>query len=369
MCSMLKFVGNTTDDSEPRVEQLSDRISQLEFENEHIRSEFQAIVNESRAQYHSMLDSVDAHMSLINSDMRIIWANRNTKEMYGPDIIGKSCFRICHGKREPCRETSGCLVKKAFIQGEVNKQEIEMINGRGEKMFFSCSAKVISWDGRGRPSTVVSISNDITEQKKTELELKQSMLRLRKNLAGTIQAMAMTVETRDPYTAGHQRRTADIARGIAQEMGLPRQQVDGIRMAGVIHDLGKISIPAEILSKPGKICKPEYSLIQFHPQTGYDILKGIDFRWPVAEIVRQHHERMDGSGYPNGLAGENILLEARIIGVADVIEAMSSHRPYRPALGVNSAFREIRQNKGRLYDPDVVDATVRLFARKEFRFH
>lgn len=369
MSSMLNFIDTTTDCSALNVEQLNDRISQLEFENEHIRTEFQAIVNESRAQYHSMLDSVDAHMCLINSDMKIIWANRNAKEMYGSDIIGKSCYRVCHGKRGPCRETSGCIVKKAFVQGEVSKHEKEAVNGCGEQMFFSCSAKVISWDGRGRPTAVVSIANDITEQKKTELELKQSMLRLRNNLAGTIQAMAMTVETRDPYTAGHQKRTADLARGIAQEMGLPRKQVDGIRMAGVIHDLGKISIPAEILSKPGKICQPEYSLIQFHPQTGYDILKGIDFRWPVAEIVRQHHERMDGSGYPYGLAGDNILLEARIIGVADVIEAMSSHRPYRPALGVNSAFHEIRQNKGRLYDPDVVDATIRLFARREFQFH
>ncbi len=239
----------------------------------------------------------------------------------------------------------------------------------GEKMYFSGSAKVISWDTNGNPSAVVRIYNDITEQKKTEHELKQSMLQLRKNLAGTIQAMAMTVETRDPYTAGHQRRTSDIARCIAQEMGLPGKQVDGIRMAGVIHDLGKISIPAEILSKPGKICQPEYSLIKFHPQTGYDILKGIDFRWPVAEIVRQHHERLDGSGYPYNLDGDKILLEARIIGVADVIEAMSSHRPYRPSLGISKAFDEIKRNRGKLYDPDVVDASVRLFTKKELGFH
>ncbi|MDH3329551.1 MAG: HD domain-containing protein [Desulfobulbaceae bacterium] len=353
----------------PTYEELSDRLNLLEFENEHIRSEFQAIVNECRTKYHSMLDTVDAHMSLIDSDMKIIWANQNTKDMFGSDILGESCFRICHGKKESCRETSGCIVKKAFIRGEVNKYEIEAKDRVGEKMYFSGSAKVISWDRKGNPSAVVRIYNDITEQKKTELELKQSMLQLRKNLAGTIQAMAMTVETRDPYTAGHQRRTSDIARCIAQEMGLSGKQVDGIRMAGVIHDLGKISIPAEILSKPGKICQPEYSLIKFHPQTGYDILKGIDFRWPVAEIVRQHHERMDGSGYPDSLAGDNILLEARIIGVADVIEAMSSHRPYRPALGISKAFDEIRQNKGKLYDPEVVDATVRLFAKKEFQFH
>jgi len=366
---MLKFSGKTITNSDPSYEELSGRVQQLECENEHIRAEFYSMVNECRTQYHSMLDSVDAQMSLLNNDMRIIWANKKTKEMFGADIIGEPCFRVCSGKRGTCRESSQCIVKRAFIQGEVSRHETTVTDGHGEKMYFSGFAKVISWDKQGKPATVVRIYNDITEQKKTELELKESMLRLRNNLAGTIQAMAMTVETRDPYTAGHQRRTADIARCIAQEMGLPGRQVDGIRMAGVIHDLGKISIPAEILSKPGKICTPEYSLIKFHPQTGYDILKGIDFRWPVAEIVRQHHERMNGSGYPYGLAGDDIMLEARIIGVADVIEAMSSHRPYRPALGINMAFSEIRQNRGILYDSNVVDATIRLFAKREFDFH
>ena len=368
MFSMSKTVSKPNAESEPDVEELKDKINLLEIENGRIRSQFTAIVGECRAQYHSMLDSVDAYISLIDRDMKIIWANRNTKEMYGMDIVGQFCSRICHGKKEPCLDISQCIVRKAFLKGKMIKDIIEAKNWQGETMYFSGSANAISRDSKGQPLVVVMIYTDITEQKKTELELKQSMLRLRKNLAGTIQAMAMTVETRDPYTAGHQRKTADIARNIAQEMGLPQKQVDGIRMAGVIHDLGKISIPAEILSKPGKICQPEYSLIQFHPQTGYDILKGIDFRWPVAEIVRQHHERMDGSGYPNGLTGDHILLEARIIGVADVIEAMSSHRPYRPALGVTRAFHEIRQNRGRLYDPNVVDATVRLFAKKEFFF-
>ena len=349
-------------------EELCDKVGQLEFENEYMRKEFQAIVNDCRSQYHSMLDSVDAYLSLVNKDMKIIWANQNTKDLFGDDVQGSLCYRVCHGRKEPCRDTSKCIIKKALIKGEVKKHEIEA-RISGEKMYFSESAKVISWDNQGKPSVVVRVCNDITEQKKTEMELKESMLQLRNNLAGTIQAMAMTVETRDPYTAGHQRKTSDIARCIAQEMGLPNQQVDGIRMAGVIHDLGKISIPAEILSKPGKICQPEYSLIKFHPQTGYDILKGIDFRWPVAEIVLQHHERMDGSGYPFGLAGDDILLESRIIGVADVIEAMSSHRPYRPSLGLNSAFSEIRKNRGILYDPDVVDSTISLFTKNEYIFH
>ncbi|MDW7771839.1 MAG: HD domain-containing phosphohydrolase [Desulfobulbaceae bacterium] len=354
---------------ESRYEGLSEKINRLGFENDRIRTEFQAIVNECRNQYHSMLDSVDALIILVNSDLKIIWANRNTRKLFGSDTIGESCSRICQGKGKECREISGCLVKNAFARGEVNKYETQMTGTNGKKIYISGSARVISRNGNGKPTAVVCVLSDITERKKTERELKESMLQLRNNLAGTIKAMAMTVETRDPYTAGHQRKTADIARLIGQEMGLPSKQVDGIRMAGVIHDLGKISIPAEILSKPGKICNAEYSLIKFHPKTGYDILNGIDFRWPVADIVLQHHERMDGSGYPSGLAGDKILLEARIIGVADVIEAMSSHRPYRPALGINKAFSEIRENSGRLYDSDVVAAAESLFARKEYLFH
>lgn len=346
--------------------ELNSRVKLLELENEQLKTEFSANFSECRAQYDTMLDTVDAHMSLVNRKMKIIWANQNTKSMFGSNIIGKSCFHACHGRNEPCHESSHCIVKKAFRYGEVKKHESEARDKNGSSVFFSGSAKVISRDSDGSPLLVVKIYNDITEQKKTELELKQSMLQLRKNLSGTIQAMAMTVESRDPYTAGHQRRTSDIARCIGQEMGLSSREVDGIRMAGVIHDLGKISVPIEILSKPGKIGRPEFSIIQHHPQTGYDILKGIDFEWPIAKIVRQHHERIDGSGYPFGLAGEDILLESKILGVADVIEAMSSHRPYRPALGIDKAFGEIMGNRGILYDSDVVDATVNLYENNEF---
>jgi len=193
------------------------------------------------------------------------------------------------------------------------------------------------------------------------------MKQMRKNLNGTIKAIARTVETRDAYTAGHQRRTTEIARAIAFEMGLSKQLIDGIRMAGVIHDLGKISVPAEILSKPGQISKSEMSLIKQHPHAGYEILKGIDFKWPVADIVLQHHERLNGSGYPYNLQGDQILLEARVIGVADVIEAMASHRPYRPALGLDDAFEEITMNRGIMYDPDVVDASIDLFTKKGYQ--
>lgn len=206
------------------------------------------------------------------------------------------------------------------------------------------------------------------ELREREARLKQAVNRLSRTIEGIIQAMALTVETRDPYTAGHQKRVADLAQAVARKMGLSEEQVRGVRMAGVIHDLGKLSIPAEILSKPGQLSQMEFNIIKTHCQVGYDILKNIDFPWPVAEIVLQHHERLNGSGYPQGLSGEKILLEARIMGVADVVEAMASHRPYRPALGIDKALEEISKNKGRLYDPRVVEACLRLFMERRFEF-
>jgi HD-GYP domain-containing protein (c-di-GMP phosphodiesterase class II) len=198
---------------------------------------------------------------------------------------------------------------------------------------------------------------------------KESTERTKKALGATVQAIAVTVETKDPYTAGHQRRVADVACAIATEMNLPADQIDGIRMAAAIHDLGKISVPAEILSKPTKLTAIEFSLIKTHSQSGYDILKDIDFPWPVARTVLEHHERMNGSGYPNGLTGDNMLLESRILAVADVVESMASYRPYRPALGIDAALNEIEKNRGTLYDNAVVDACLRLIREKGFQLN
>ncbi len=209
---------------------------------------------------------------------------------------------------------------------------------------------------------------EIAERKQAEENLERSLKNLQKALEGTIYALAATTEIRDPYTAGHQRRVAELASAIAKEMGLPEEKVEGIHMAGLIHDIGKISVPAEILSKPSKLSEIEMNLIKAHPRIAYDILKEIDFPWPVADIVLQHHERLDGSGYPQGLKGDEIILEARILAVADVVEAMASHRPYRPALGVEAALAEIEKNRGRLYDPTVVDACLELFTKKGLTF-
>jgi putative two-component system response regulator len=199
-------------------------------------------------------------------------------------------------------------------------------------------------------------------------ELKKSMDRTKMALEGIIQAVAITMETRDPYTAGHQRRTADLAFSMAGLLGLDDFQIEGMRLAATIHDIGKISVPAELLVKPTRLSNIEMDLIRFHVKAGYDILKNIDFPWPVAKILLQHHERMDGSGYPNGLRGGDIKFEARILAVADVVEAMASARPYRSALGIEAALDEISKNSGRFYEPSVVNACLKLFTEKKFAF-
>ncbi len=206
------------------------------------------------------------------------------------------------------------------------------------------------------------------ERDQAMLERRQYIEKLRKSLEDALQAISATVEMRDPYTAGHQKRVANIAVAIARELGLSEERIHGLRLAAIVHDIGKIHIPAEMLSKPSRLTDIEYSLIKLHPQVGFDILKEIDFPWPIAKVVLQHHERMNGSGYPLGLNGEEIILEARILSVADVVEAISSHRPYRPSLGKKAALDEIRKNKGILYDATVVDACLKLFSERKYRF-
>lgn len=207
-----------------------------------------------------------------------------------------------------------------------------------------------------------------TARNRAEVEVKKNLNKLRQTLGAIIQVLEKTVEVRDPYTAGHQRRVADLARSISTEMGFSQDRIDGIRIAGIIHDIGKIYVPAEILSKPRRLTTFEFNLVKTHSQVGYDILKTIDFPWPVAKIVLQHHERLNGSGYPNKLMHDNILIEARILGVSDVVEAMASHRPYRPALGLDAALKEVSDHKGSLYDPEVVEICMRLFKDKLFNF-
>jgi len=276
-----------------------------------------------------------------------------------------SIFNIMNGKT---RKSLKISVEK-ILQGNSlrNPNEAILISNAGVKTAIDHRAAPIR-DGGGNISGIVLAFTNITRRKKAEDELKKSWEQQKIAMEGTVQAMAFTIETRDPYTAGHQRRVTKLACAIAEEMQLPKDQVEGLHMAGALHDVGKIYVPAEILSKPGKISEAEYNIIKTHPQVGYDIIKTIKFAWPVAKIILQHHERIDGSGYPAGLKGDKILLEARILAVADVVEAMATHRPYRPALSIEESLKEISKNKGKLYDPKVVDACLKIFKKKEFKF-
>ena len=217
-------------------------------------------------------------------------------------------------------------------------------------------------------SRIAELEKSEAGRTQAEEALSQTLDKLKKATGFIIDVIVMVVETRDPYMAGHQKRVADLARSIAAEMNLSEEIIDGIGMAGLIHDLGKISIPAEILGQPRQLTDVEYSLVKTHPDTAYQLLKEIDFYRPVALIVYQHHERINGTGYPQGIKGEDILPEAKILGVADVVEAICRHRPYRAASGIDKALKEISQYSGVLYDPEVVDACTKLFSEKGFRF-
>jgi HD-GYP domain-containing protein (c-di-GMP phosphodiesterase class II) len=210
------------------------------------------------------------------------------------------------------------------------------------------------------------LRREIDHRKHAQKDLQDSLARMTRIIGGTVSAIAAMVEKRDPYTSGHQARVAELARAIGREMKLDPDRLEGLFIASAIHDIGKISLPAEILSKPSQLNTFERSLIQAHAQAGHDILQVVDFPWPVATIVLQHHERLNGSGYPQGLEGDRILPEARIVGVADVVETMASHRPYRPSVGIDRALEEITAGRGVLYDPDAVDACTRLIREKRF---
>jgi len=271
------------------------------------------------------------------------------------ELIGKFCYEMFHGLQRP---PSYCPHDEIIR----DKKEIsaEFLDPQLGGYFFLT--------GTPLPGTnsVIHVFRDITDRKEAEEKVLEGAGKLRKAIEGIVQAMAATVEAKDPYTAGHQRRVADLSRAIAQEMGFSDDRIDGIHMAGMIHDLGKLSIPAEILSKPTQLTEIEFNLIKVHPWSGYEILKGIDFPWPIARIVFQHHERINGAGYPLQIKGEEILPEAKVLAVADVVEAIASHRPYRPAHGIDKALEEITKNKGILYDPEVVEVCLRIFQEKRF---
>lgn len=258
------------------------------------------------------------------------------------------------------RERTKATMEARLKDGGLYNVDHRLRTKSGEYRWFHARGQALS-DEAGNPIRMIGSTSDITDRRQAEEKLHRT-------LQEVIEALGQTTETRDLYTSSHQKRVTQLSTAIAREMKLSEEQIEGIRVAGLLHDIGKLSIPAEILSKPSQLSEIEYALFKAHPRVAYDILKAIDFPWPVAQIVLQHHERMDGSGYPQGLKGDEILVEPRILAVADVVEAMASHRPYRPSLGVDKALEEIAQNKGKLYDPKVVDVCIRLFDEKGFEF-
>ena len=331
------------------------------------RKKTELSLRESEEKFRSIVEYSHEGILMVDYNYKFIYCNDELCRMLGrsrDEIIGQDFRRFLD-------EESRALVADRYLRRQKgedipHRYEFNIVKKDGTKRRVEISSSVIK-DAAGNMRTVAQLM-DITERKRTEEANLEAMNSLRKAFDGMINVIASIVETRDPFTSGHQRRVADLARTIATEMKLPPDSIEAIRSAAIIHDLGKIHVPADILNKPSKLNETEFNFIKAHPKVGYEILKDIEFPWPVAQIIYQHHERWDGSGYPQGLSDDEILLEARILAVADVVEAMASHRPYRPPLGIEKALEELSQNRGKLYDPRVVDACLRVFKEKKYTF-
>ena len=308
---------------------------------------------------------------LYDLDMKVCRSTPQFKNEYGFDPVGAHVSDIMRGVS--CRNLDGQPVTfdenqptPSALNGEgVNAVPFKVTRSGGAEAIVEVYSRPFYVDGDIHGA--VTVWRDITELKKAADDIAAYALQLEGAIWGTLTAISSMVEQRDPYTAGHERRVGIIAADIAGEMGWSEQKCKELEMIGLVHDIGKIGLPAEILSKPSKLSVLEYEIVKAHAEKGYEVLKGVEFPMPVAEIIRQHHERMNGSGYPRGLKGEQILPEARVLAVADVLESMASHRPYRPALGMDAALDELMKNRGTLYDPDVVDALLRLVRGKGYR--
>lgn len=354
-------------DQKPTYDQLARRVQELEQDSvKRAKTEERSdkIVSILRATLESTADGI----VVVNRQGRVVSSNQRFQDLCRiPESVmaAKDDNRIIGYIMDQVKDPGIFLQKIADLYDQPGAEDKDIIEFKDGRIFERCSLpQRIGKEYVGR----VWSFRDITASKSAEKSLKESFVALRKALNGIIQAVALTVEKRDTYTAGHQRRVADLARAIATKMGLSKEQINGIRIAASIHDLGKICVPAEILSKPGRLTEHEFGMIKAHPEGGYDILKGIEFPWPIAQTVLQHHESLDGSGYPAGIKSEQVIVEARIVAVSDVVEAMSSHRPYRPALGIDMALDEIRKGRGIAYDPDAVDACISLFKTDNFQF-
>lgn len=326
----------------------------------------------SQHRFLSMADNVPELLFEITRQatgpLKLTYASRGAREVLGisPETLLENADMLFAGFPDEEREA----LENALLASAASGERLHMtLHWRGpdkaeRHLLFNAKPAPgdeagLAWDGA---------IQDVSERERLQEESRRNLTRLNKSMENAIQAVAATIEMRDPYTAGHQRRVAELATRLAQDLGLAEEEVHGIRLAAAIHDIGKIHVPAEILSYPGRLPEIEFALIKAHPRIGYDILKNVDFPWPVAEMVYQHHEHLDGSGYPRGLKGDAIMLGARIITVADVVEAIDLYRPYRPGLGIDAALGEITTHRGRFYDERIVDCCLSLFREQGFGF-
>jgi PAS domain S-box-containing protein/putative nucleotidyltransferase with HDIG domain len=334
------------------------------FEREFQRKRTEARLYEAEGQFRGLVEQSIAGIYIVQKG-KFAYVNPRVAEIAGlksvNELIGSDpMFSIIESDRSVVAENM-----RRLLLGEAQNLTIEFGILRPDGAEIRIETNAARARHHGKPA-IIGVLQDISDKKRAEAEIQRYVAQLETTLRGTIDVVETISEMRDPYTAGHERRVAQIAVAIAVELGLGAHQQEGIRVAGILHDVGKIMTPAEILSKPSKLNPIEYALIQGHAQAGYDVLKNVRFPWPVAQIVQQHHERMDGSGYPHGLKGESILLEARILAVADVIEAMSSHRPYRPGHNLEEALNELKKHRGEKYDANVVDTFLNLILEQGY---
>lgn len=345
--------------NEALFRKLEDKIHQLEEANQ--------LIKESETKYRSIFQNSISGIFRITNQGKLVTSNPALYSMLGYGSLNeltstiKDIGKQVYADPEDQKHLFKLLKKNNYVEG----YETRLLKKDGSTIWIRANI----WSIRDDNNNILhyeGIVEDISDRIQKEESLKTSAEKLKNAMLGTINVVATIVEQRDPYTAGHQYSVSELASAISKEMGLTNNQIEGVRIAGLIHDVGKIAIPAEILSKPVKLSKIERSMVEFHPQAGYDMLKGIEFPWPILEAILQHHERINGSGYPLKLKGDEIIIYARILSIADVVEAMSSHRPYRPSLGIDAALDEIEKNKGILYDEKVVNACLNLFRKKNY---
>jgi PAS domain S-box-containing protein len=332
------------------------------------RDRAEKALRDSEAHLRALVDTIPDLVWLKDAEGVYLSCNRRFESFFGAqekDIIGKTDYDFTNkGLAQSFRHHDEAAI--AAAAPTVNEEEIVFADDGHSEILETIKTPVHASDGR--LIGILGVGRDITERKRSEDGVRAQAQQLRRTVEGAVLAMSRMVESRDPYTAGHERRVAELAAAIGADMGMTDEELDALRLAATIHDIGKIAVPAEILAKPGRLSTTEFELIKAHPVTGFEILADVDFGSPVAEMVRQHHERLDGSGYPFGLTGADIVREARVLAVADVVEAMSSHRPYRAALGMEAALAEVREYAGAKYDADVVAICGRLIEEQGFQF-